>query len=402
MKLVSDLKYQVAGLLSGVDLNNVEDLNGCLERAASTLVQKADIPEASGIQNITLYSGVFDYLCDSRIFGTAINDIRPQGISRSPSNFVSKVNQQDFDRTKNMYYPSGTTSTFQFDNGVPIIRIMAPYPKQENIIDPMNSITGWVAGGSASALTLDTVDFYKSPASMRMTLTGNSVGTITKTLNSSDLSTYEGVGVVFLAIEIPSTATASDLSNISVKIGSDSSNYDSVTSASGFLGAWTSGNWLLVAFDLSGSTSTGTPDWTKIAYIQLGITHAASIVNFRVGGLWVSFPTPAQILYQSAAIFIPTGSTVAKTEITEDTDTIILTDPAYNIYLQEATLAVLQNTGAGASDAASIRIDQLLNGGANNAGLYAMYRGDNPSQEIRTSGTWYSNDAGYDNTFRPV
>ena len=84
---VNNLRDSVAGLLSGIDINNVENLNGALERASRTLIQNADIPEASGIQNITLYSGVYDYLCDSRIFGTAINDIRPQGISRYPNNF---------------------------------------------------------------------------------------------------------------------------------------------------------------------------------------------------------------------------------------------------------------------------------------------------------------------------
>jgi len=119
---VSEYKDSVAAILSGIDLNNVSDLNGALERAASVMVQKADIPETSFIQNITLYSGVFDYACDPRIFGTAINDIRPQGISRNPSDYVLKVNQQDFDRTKNFYYPSGTMSTFQYQNGQPIIR----------------------------------------------------------------------------------------------------------------------------------------------------------------------------------------------------------------------------------------------------------------------------------------
>ena len=74
---VSALKNSVGGLLSGIDLGNVQDLNGCLERAVSTFLQLADVPEASGIQNITLYSGVYDYLCDTRIFGTTINDIRP-------------------------------------------------------------------------------------------------------------------------------------------------------------------------------------------------------------------------------------------------------------------------------------------------------------------------------------
>jgi hypothetical protein len=399
LKTVENLRDSVAGLLSGVDLNNVDDVNGCFERAASTLAQKADVPEMSGIQNITLYSGVFDYACDERIFGTAINDIRPQGISRNPGDFVSKIDQEDFDRTKNYYYPSGTRSTFQYENGQPIIRIVAPFPKQQVILDPMNATTGWTASGSASALTADYTAFYQSPASLRFTLTGSSTGILTKTLtNPLNLSSYEDVGVAFLAIDIPEGSTATNLTNIALRLGSDSTNYDSVTETEGFLGAWVSGNWLLVAFDFSSATSTGTPNWAALDYIQVRLAHTGTFTNFRLGGLWLSLPSPAQILYQSAAIFLAVGSTSPTVAITANTDTIILTDPAYNIYLQECALSVLQNTGASASDATSIKINQILDGNGNtDIGLYARYRGDNPSQEIRQTGAWYDTSMPYSN-----
>lgn len=401
LRSVFDLKYSVAGLLSGVDLANVDDVNGCLERAASTLAQKADVPEMSGIQNITLYSGVTDYECDDTIFGTAINDIRPQGISRNPADFVVKTDQETFDRNKKFYYPSGTLSTFQYQNGHPIIRIVAPFPKQANIIDPMNAIgtspNAWVASGTASNLVQDTTNFYESPASLRFTVTGLGTGVLTKTLQSPvDLSVYQGVGVAFLAIEIPPGATASNLSSMSIKLGSSSGNYDLVTESEGFLGAWVVNEWLLVAFDFSSVSTVGTPDWSAIDYIQVLAGTLATITNFRIGGLFISMPTPAQILFQSAAIFLPVGSTTPSTEITLDTDTVILTDPAYNIYLQESALSVLQNTGAGASDATSIKINKILDGnGGTDIGLYARYRGDNPSQELRTTGSWYDNEPGY-------
>ncbi len=398
---VFQAKNSIAGILSGIDLNNVEDLNPTLERAAATLVQKADIPEASGIQNVTLYSGVFDYLCDERIFGTAINDIRPQGISRSPANLVTKVNQEDFDRTKNYFYPSGTRSTFQFANGVPIIRIVAPFPDQQVILSQMNEIGNspnqWVAAGTASNLAQDATNFYQSPASLRFNLT-TGTGTLTETLQSPlSMSNYEDVGVSFLAIQIPDGATSTDLTNIELKLGSDSGNYNNVTETEGFLGAWVSGEWLLVAFDFSAASQTGTPDWSAIDYIQVSLTVAGAFTNFRVGGLFMSLPSPAQILYQSAAIFLPSGSTQTTIAITDNTDTIILTDAAYNIYLFEGALAVLQNTGAGASDATSIKLNRLLDGNRDTGeiGLYARFRGDNPSQEIRTTGSWYDTNLPY-------
>lgn len=397
---VSDLKYSVSGLLSGIDLANVDDVNGCLIRAASTLIQKADVPEASGIQNVTLYSGVYDYACDSRIFGTAINDIRPQGITRNPMDFVTKVDQEDFDRTKGYYYPSGTMSTFQYSNGQPIIRIKAPFPNQQIILDPMNAIgtspNAWVASGTASGLTVDYTNFYQSPASLRSTITGLGTGIYTKTLqNSLSMANYQGVGVAFLAIQIPQGTTATNLSTMALKLGSSSTNYDLVITSTGFLGSWADGEWLLVAFDFSSVSTVGTPNWSAINYVQVQAGTLATITNFRIGGLFMSLPSPAQILYQSAAIFLAVGSTSPTVAITADTDTIILTDPAYNIYLQESALSILQNTGAGASDATSLKINMMLNGSANDIGLYARYRGDNPSQEIRTTGSWYDTNLPY-------
>lgn len=397
LRTVQNLKYSVAGILSGIDLANVDDVNGCIERAVSTLVQNADVPECMGIQNITLYSGVTDYLCDDEIFSTAINDIRPQGISRQQSNFVFKQSQLDFDRIKSSYTPSSTFATFQYDNGVPIIRILAPFTKIQTVIDQMTSTTGWVASGSAGTLFQDDSTFYKYPASIRTTLTGASTGILTKTISTVDLSQYTGVGVGFLAIQIPAGVTSTNLTNIEIRIGSDSGNYYTTTATSAFLGAWSSGSWQLVSFD--GATAVGSPDMTKVNYVQVRLTTGATITNFRVGGLWISMPAQAQIFYQTAAVFLATGATKATTIITEDTDEIILQDPAYNIFLYECANAVLENTGSGASDSTRKGINEKLHGNGRDIGLYAMFTGDNPSQELRMSGSWYDNDMGYGGTY---
>lgn len=396
LKTVSQYKDSVAGLLSGIDLSNVDNLNGALERAARTLVQQADVPEACGTQNLMLYDGVTDYECDTKIFGTAINDIRPQGISRSINDFVYKKPGEMFDRTKG-YLSNGTMATFEYVNGVPIIRIVSTLPQQKIEIDTMTSTTGWTAAGSASGLTTDTTVYYQSPASLRFTLTGSSTGTLEKTLSSSlDMSTYENVGVAFLAIRIPDGATASNLTSIALRLGSDSSNYDSVSSTEGFLGAWTAGEWLLVAFDYAGASSTGTPDWSAIDYVQVRFAHTGTFTNFRVGGLWMSLPSPVQILFQSAAIFKASGAQPTET-ITSDDDTIILNNPAYTIYEYEGALSILQQTGATESNQMMQTFKTILHGNnVNDFGLYGLFRGDNPSQELRMVGSWYDGeDNGY-------
>jgi hypothetical protein len=393
LKTVSAYKDSVSSILSGLNMSSVSDLNATLERAARTLVQKADIPEASGIQNITLYSGVFDYECDTTIFGTAVTDVRPQGISRPSWDTTTKTTQQQFDRFK-AYRPNGTTTTFQYENGVPIIRIKAPFSNQGAVLDPCTQVGNWVAGGTASGLVQDTSVYYQAPASLRFSLT-TGAGTLTNALSFSDsLSSYEDVGVAFLAVYIPSNV--SNLTSISLKIGSDASNYNQVTSTTPFIGNFTNNLWQLVSFDFSTASQTGTPDWSAIDYIQVTFNTTGSITNARIGDLFISQPTPAQILYQSAAIFLPTGSTTALTTITANTDTIILNDPAYNIYLYEGALAILENMSGGKGDSMYERINSKLNGDGTdkNIGLYGLFRGDNPSQELRTTSSWYETNQG--------
>jgi len=389
LKTVSQLKDSCAAILSGIDLGNVDNLNGALERAARVLVQQADIPEASGTQNITLYSGVTDYLCNANVFGTSVTDIRPQGMARPVNDFVNKRFGDDFDRKKSSL-PNGSMFTFEYYNGVPIIRIKSTNPIQQVNVDKMNAITGWVSTGSASTAIADIGVYYQQPASLRFTLTGSSSGVLTKALTSQlSIASYEDVGVAFLSIMIPPGATASNLTSISLRIGSDSSNYDTVTKTSGFLGSWVSGEWLLVAFDFAGATSTGTPVWSAIDYVQVTIAHTGTFTNFRVGGLFLAFPSQNQILYESAAIFKAVGATTLNQSITTDTDTIVLNDPAYSIYEYESALAILQQTGGGNGDPTMRMIGEILHGNGSKLGLYAHFRGDNPSQELRMAGNYY-------------
>lgn len=393
LKTVSQYKDGVSAILSGLNLNSVSDLNGTLERAARTLVQKADIPEASGVQNITLYSGVFDYECNENIFGTAINDVRPQGVSRAPWDSTTKVFGQQFDRYKR-YNQRQTVTTFEYQNGTPIIRINTPLPNQNATIDPMTSVGNWVVAGTASGLTQDMAVYYQSPASLRYSVTVGA-GTLTETLSSSvDLSSYEDVGVAFLANYIQSGS--SNLTSITLKIGSDSTNYNSVTATVPFIGTFTDNLWQLVAFDFSTASQTGAPDWSNIQYVQVTDNATGTITNIRVGDLFISQPTPSQILYNTAAIFLPTGSSTPLTTITANTDQIILNDPAYNLYLYEGALAILENTSGGEGDAMTERINRKLNGDGTdkNIGLYGMFRGDNPSQEIRQTQSYYNTNFG--------
>lgn len=368
---------------------NVPDLNGTLERAAANMLTRCYVPEASGIQNISLYSGVFDYPINENIYEADLVDIRPQGVSRPIWDFTVKTNQANFDRTKN-YYTNGTRAAFQYNNGTPIIRIVTQGTTPQVLLDSMNATSGWTAAGTASGLAQDTASYWKAPASLRFNLT-TGTGTLTKTINQADLSSYAGVGVAFLAVYIPSVT---NLTSITLKLGSSASDYYSVTSTTGFIGAWTANNWLLVPFDFSTASTTGTPDWSAVDYAQVSIVASGTETNFHVGELFISQPCPYQILYQSPAIFLASGTSTPTSTITLNTDEIILNVAPYNIYLYESAMAVLENMSGDVANKMFDRISQRL--GVNPVtgevvgGLYKPYMADNPSEQIRQFNTYYT------------
>lgn len=384
MRTVGELKDGVAGLLSGTNLDNVTALNKCFERAARKLLNKADVPEANVRQAITLYDSVFDYLGDERLFGGALVDLRPQGNSRTFLDTVAKRPVADFDQGKH-FLPSGYDVAFEWKKGTPIVRIATPKPFPRSMLDTMKETTGWTAAGSASALNQDRTTYYDASSSLRFTLTGSSTGTLTKTLSTAlNLELYEDVAVAFLALRLPDGATASTLTSIALRLGSSASAYDQVTATQGFLGAWTAGEWLLVAFDFSGATSTGTPDWTALDYVDVRLAHTATLTNVRVGGLWLSLPSPHEFIFQTAAIFLQSGALVSA--IVNDDTQIVLSDAAYVLYEHECALGVAVQQVMD-KKAASLRA--MLYGGEDKMGLYDQYRSDNPSDEVRTVGSYY-------------
>lgn len=384
---VGELKAGVQGLLQNITLSKVVNINGALERAARTVVQQADVPEASGMQSITLYDGVHYYEAPNILFGGAVNLIRRQGEASSPLDYNYKVPVDTFTRTK-QFLPNGYMLDVEYKNGTAMLGISSPIPKPRVIIDPMNSTDDWTAGGSASGLVEDETVYYQQPASLRFTLTGSSTGTLTKTLtNALDLTAYEGVGVVFLAIYTPS---ATSFTSAVVRLGSSATDYFTTsTETEGFLGAWTANDWTLIALDLAGATETGTVDIENVDYVQVRLAHSATIVNFRVGYLWTSLPMPNEILFQSSAIF-RTSAGVQTQNITGDGDTVILNDAAYTLLEYEAALNIAMQQGGDLSSGQVQMFRGILYGSANDQGMYSLYRADNPSQELRTVGSWYN------------
>lgn len=384
-KTISNLRDSVSGMLQGLNLNNVTNLNTAFERTARQLCVKLDIPEATLRNNFVLYDGVTDYVLPTNMFASAIIDIRPQGQNRWWGDGVQKQPSEEFDQQKG--WVTSTKTTVEYDRGTGILRIVSPYPTPRIELDPMTYTTGWTAAGSAGSLVADATVFWQTPSSLRFTLTGASTGTLTKSTPSVDLTDYLNVGVGFLAFRTPS---GSNLTSIELRIGSDASNYYSVIVTTGFLKAFTSGDWMLASFDLSTATTVGTPVITAMDYSQIRIVTAATLTNFYVGDLWIALPSPSTLIYQTSAIFLPTGATTPINTITNNNDQVLLNDSAFAIYEIECANAIAGQQGGVLGEPLIQGFKADLGGvQGKSPGLIDSYRADNPSQELRTVGSYY-------------
>ena len=389
-KSIANLKDSVSAQLQGLNLNNVKNLYGAFERTARQLTSIIEVKETEGRQNVTLYNGVYDYSAPSDIFGRTLIDFQPQGSTRGMNDYTYKLPISNFDRMKS-WNPNGARITFEYRNGTPIMRIVSARPIQKIELDSMTETTGWVASGSAGTIYQDETVLYQNPASLRFNLTGASTGILTKTIPSQDLTDYLGVGVVFIAIRTPSST---NLSSISIKIGSDASNYYSVSATSGFIGAWNANEWTIVALDLSSATTTGSPTITVIDYIQISFAHLATFTNFYVGGLWISLPSPHTLIYSTSAFFLTSGGSPSQT-IVNNNDTINLSDDAFAIYEIMCAITIANQQGGTLAGGVVQSLNQKLLGDRGyrgtliQPGLIDIYRANNPSEQLRTIQNYY-------------
>lgn len=266
-----------------------------------------------------------------------------------------------------------------------MIRVSSNRTLPRSYLDPMSDTTGWTLAGSGSSLTQDTIVYYNAPASLRFTATGASTATLTKDISSQDLTSYQSVGVIFVPVFIPASS-ASSLTSVTVRLGSSSTAYYESTVTTGFIQSFQSNQWNLLAFDLATATTTGSPTITAMDYLQVRFTTSATITNLRAGGVWISYPSMHELIYATSAIFQASGANPSMT-ITDDNDTVLLTEPAYTLLEHECALEIaLQMGGTEASGLVQMLKNKMFD---KENGLYVLYRADNPSQELRMIGNYY-------------
>jgi hypothetical protein len=341
---IAQLKNDLTAVIHGTTLNQIQNLDGLIDRAGRKLVSELDPIETIRIAQINnaLYDDVYDYSCPADLKGDRIIDIRPQ-VNRTTRDRFFQVYNEEFDLYKAKVNPAEVT--VQYNTAVKSLRIKKNLT-QGLLLNNCNSLTAngtWTVGGSATDLTVDELNYITAGGSLRCNLSAGanpSTGYFeNSTMEAVDLSRDEGIGSLFVWVYLP---TGSNFTNIILRWGSSSSNYWSATATSANNSVAFQNGWNLVRFDWSSATETGTPDSSAVDYLRVtGTYNGTAMTAFRIDNIVSQLGSIYEIEYYSKYIFRSSAGTFQET-VLDDEDEINLDTDSYNLLFNLVAMYAVQ------------------------------------------------------------
>lgn len=372
---IEQLKARLSRKFSGSSLDDIEGISdfSLFGEAASNVLSELDPYETVRIFRFNQFGSVYDYAAPSDLKGKKLIDPRPQDGRRNRD--FSQTYTKTFDRDKEFDF--GKVSV-EMQDGNKVIRL-SESGKGSAQTDDVSATTGWSAAGGATNLEEDSIQRLDGSDTLRFDLgaTGGYIENVS--LDQMDLSTYEDTGSFFRKILIPSGAE--DITSITLRIGSASGAYWSITGEAQFGSLKNGVN--LVRFDWANATETGSPDAAAVDYERLVFVTTAAIADVRIGPLFARLPQPFEVPYYSNCLFkSAAGDWLTQPE--NDTDTIVLEFEAQNIFFYECCVLVAEDLSLD-EDAVKFRkkLGKDEQGNLTGSGLYGNYKEDKPTEKLR-------------------
>lgn len=202
--------------------------------------------------------------------------------------------------------------------------------------DDLTTNGSWAASGDANNLTADDQTYLEGGGALNFDITPS---TLTATLTNStlaavDLTDYENNASLFLYAYLPS---ATNITSLALRWGSDSSNYWSKTVTTQHNGLAFQDGWNLLSFDWNAATKTASPTVSAINYLQANMVMNASQVadtDFRIDGIVARQSKDMYFLYDSSS-WVKTSAGAVK-------NAFIATDDTYEFVGTETEAALVE------------------------------------------------------------
>lgn len=336
---VTQANSDLAAVLHGTTLNKVTNLNGLHNRTARQLLGDLDPQETirKVLTTTPLYNQVWDYACPSDLKGNRIIDISTQYI-RDPSYVVGQEYNQDFDIAKNFNSPA-SEFTIQFNNAVKTIRINDGTLPQGIVLDTCEATTGWAAGGTASNLTEDNVNYASGSGSLSFNA-GTGSASVSKTLPAAiDMSSQTNQASLFYYLYLP---TGSEVASTTIHWGSSSSNYYSRTLTATNEGNAFATGWNLVKADWLGAAVTGTPNPAAVAYLSVSVIALSPQTGIKLDNIVSNMGLYRTVEYYSKYLFRDAVTGAFQETVTDNSNLINLDTESYNLYFNLLAFYAMQ------------------------------------------------------------
>lgn len=349
---VLQMKQDLASVLHGTTINQVQGINNIFNRAARQFILDCDPQETICIaQTPTLFNQVFDYPISNLpdLKGNKVIDIRPQ-VNRGLNDVFGQTYAQQFDVTK--LYTTAPQFTIDFNTAQKSLRIDATdlvNGIQINAADAVSSNGTWVAGTNTTNLQTDNVNYVFTPGSIEFNLSAGanpSTGFISNsTMGAVDLTAHQNQSYLFWYVYLP---TGASISSVALSWGSSSANFWTVNATTNWQGNSLINGWNLIGVPWLGAIQTGTPvvsavNYLKAAYTYNGTLQTAVHLNQVVSNLGTIF----QILYYSKYLFRDGTTNVFQETVTDDSNLVNLDTDTYPTFFNLLAYYTVQQTSGG-------------------------------------------------------
>lgn len=329
---VQTLKNDLTGVLHQTQLNQITNLDGLINRAARQLLLDVDPQETKRVLEFTtpIYNTVYDYDIAPDVKGNKIIDIRPQ-VRRLPSDIWLQSYNQAFDIAKQNIFSNSDLFTMNFNTGIKTIRINAPFLNPPIIVNYADDLTDngtWAAGGTASNLEVDNVNYVEGQGSLEFDVSVGAGYVENSTMSQVNLSSYVNQASMFVWVYIP---TGTSLTSVNLRWGSSSANYYSLSVTENQQGTAFVDGWNRCQFIWANASVTGTPDASAIDYIRVTLTMTGTNTACRVNGINNILGSILEYEYYSKYMFRDSSTGAFQEVVTDDSNLINLDTESYNV-----------------------------------------------------------------------
>lgn len=382
---VATLTNDISSVIHGTTTNKVPNIYGHINRAARDLLLDVDPKETQRIVQLAsqVFDDVFDYPIPVDVKGDRIVDLRLTA-GRIPREVFVQDYAVTFDSTKSLGLSNGIYT--QWNTGVKSLRIEAPFLTAPVQLSSTSSTDGWAATPGASDLSLDSTNYVAGGGALVFNLDADSATGYVEnsTLTALDLSSHLNASTLFTWVYFPA---GSDMTSVTLRWGSSSSDYYSSTVTSNQQGVSFQNGWNLCAFPWVSATTVGTPDDTAIDYVRVSFAYDSTLqTGVKVCNIVSTLGYIFELQYYSKYLFRNASTNVFQETVADETESnlvINLDTESYNLLFNKTAFYVAQ-----ALQGADAAYDATFWDAEYQKSLL-RYQKLNPSEAIKKSEVYY-------------